>query len=70
MSVQVLCTRPNAGSNINGIDFHAVDGGMLSVAISQEQAEEFLAIPGYQIVNAPEKMDEARRSRKADPVKE
>ena len=68
MSVQVLCTRPNAGSNINGIDFHAVDGGMLSVAISQEQAEEFLAIPGYELVK--EKTEEAKRPRKAESVKE
>lgn len=47
MSVQVLCTRPNASESINGVAFTATDEGMLSEPISQDVADEFLACPGY-----------------------
>ena len=50
MTVQVLCTRPNASTSINGVAFHATDAGMLSDPISQELADMFLGIPGYEVV--------------------
>lgn len=65
MTVQILCTRPNASDNISGVAFHEVDGGVLSEPISQEMADElFLSISGYEIVEPAEKS--AKRSRKSD----
>lgn len=49
MSVQILCTRPNASELINGVKFTETDDGMLSEPISQDVADEFLACPGYAI---------------------
>lgn len=47
---KVLCTRPNASEEINGVAFTQTEEGMLSEEISDEQAEAFCAIPGYTLV--------------------
>lgn len=49
---QVICTRENAGEEINGVAFTAVEGGMLSAEIDAEAAAAFLAIPGYELYAA------------------
>jgi nucleoid-associated protein YgaU len=60
---KVICTLPNAAAEINGVKFSLVEGGMLSDEVSAEQAESFLAIPGY----AEHKEDpEAEARRKAE----
>lgn len=50
MTVQILCTRPNASTTINGVAFHETDAGMLSEPVSQELADMFLGIPGYEVL--------------------
>lgn len=59
MTVQVLCTRPNASDNINGVPFHETDAGMLSDPISQELADMFIGIPGYELIPAAETTEPA-----------
>lgn len=49
---KVLCTRPNAGTEINGVAFTKHENGMLSEDISAEQAAEFAEIPGYEVVGS------------------
>ena len=44
---KVICTLPNASEEISGVKFTAVEDGMLSEDISDEQADHFLSIPGY-----------------------
>lgn len=50
---KVKCTLPNAANEINGVKFvsHA-SGGMVSEEISEEQAANFAAIPGYALFDA------------------
>jgi len=52
---KVLCTLPNASELINGVKFTAHDKGMLSEEITEDQAEDFASIPGYELVGAPAK---------------
>lgn len=59
MTVQILCTRPNASTNINGVAFHETEAGMLSEEISQELADMFIGIPGYEVVPAAAKPSES-----------
>lgn len=47
---KVLCTLPNASDEIRGVKFVTHAAGMLSEDISDEQAEVFASIPGYEIV--------------------
>lgn len=49
---KVLCTLPNASSDIGGIKFEQHAKGMLSEDISDEQAKRLASIPGYEIVGA------------------
>lgn len=46
---KVICTRPNASLNINGVNFTPTEdgGGVISDEISAEEAELFLSIDGY-----------------------
>lgn len=47
---QVICTRPNASTMINGVKFEPYEhGGMISEDISDDQAKAFLRIPGYSL---------------------
>lgn len=59
--VQVLCTRPNASELISGVPFTPDADGMLSAPITRAIADEFLAVPGYALVETIEPM---RRGRK------
>ncbi len=59
MTVQVLCTRPNASTSINGVAFHETDAGMLSDPISQELADMFIGIPGYEVIPTVAKPSES-----------
>lgn len=46
---RVICTLDNASDEISGVKFHPLeDGGKVSDEISDEQAELFLGIPGYE----------------------
>ena len=49
---KVICSLPNASTEINGVAFESTDGGMLSVEVTDEVAEAFVAIPGYALVGA------------------
>lgn len=45
------CTLPNASKRINGIDFEAARGGLVSVEpLTDEQLALFAGIPGYEII--------------------
>lgn len=46
---KVICTLPNASELINGVKFEPHERGVISEDISDEQAEAFLAIPGYEL---------------------
>lgn len=59
MTVQVLCTRPNASTSINGVAFRATDAGMLSDPITQELADMFIGIPGYEVIPTVAKPSES-----------
>lgn len=52
---RVLCLLPNASQRMNGVDFEAVDGGMLSAPLADEQAAYFLAVPGFEPFEEPKK---------------
>ena len=48
---KVICTRPNASLNINGVKFTPTEdgAGVISDDVSDEAAELFLSIPGYEL---------------------
>lgn len=69
MTVQVLCTRPNASTSINGVAFHETDAGMLSDPISQELADMFLGIPGYEVIPVASKPSESVEVKTAEAPK-
>ena len=48
---KVLCTLPNASEEISGVKFVTHANGMLSENVSEDVAEAFSAIPGYEIVS-------------------
>ena len=54
---KVICTRPNASLNINGVNFTPTEDGtgVLSDEISDDAAELFLSIPGYELADEPQK---------------
>lgn len=46
---RVICNLENASNEISGVKFHPLDdGGLVSDEISDELAELFLGIPGYE----------------------
>lgn len=47
---QVICRLPNASEEISGVKFEPIEGGMISEEISDEQAELFVSINGYELV--------------------
>lgn len=49
---KILCTLPNASENINGVTFVSHAKGMLSEDVSDDVAETFLSIPGYELVGS------------------
>ncbi len=48
---KVLCTLPNASEEISGVKFVTHANGMLSEHVSEDVAEAFSAIPGYEIIS-------------------
>jgi hypothetical protein len=52
--VKVICTRPNASEEINGVKFekHPDGIGMVSEPIDADTAQHFLSIEGYELVGA------------------
>lgn len=56
---KVICTLPNAATEISGVKFTPADGGVRSEDITAEQLASFLAIPGY--VEHHEDADEVAR---------
>ena len=48
---KVICTRPNASLNINGVNFTPTEDGrgVISEEISDDTAELFLSIEGYEL---------------------
>lgn len=48
---RVICTRPNASDLINGVRFEPHENGVISEQISEEEAQKFLRIPGYQLAD-------------------
>lgn len=56
---KVICKLPNASEKISGVNFtqhpDGAEFGMVSEEISQDQADVFASIPGYELVGAPDK---------------
>lgn len=52
---RVICNRPNASTEINGIRFHPLeDGRMISDEIEGEALDLFLSISGYELDEDPD----------------
>lgn len=49
---RVICTLPNASTNINGVAFIEDRGQMISEDIPDHIADNFASIPGYELVGA------------------
>ena len=64
--MKILCTLPNASELINGVVFKPRGDVMLSEDISQELADAFVAIPGYEILS--DEKDDKRSSLPSEPV--
>lgn len=52
---RVICTLPNASTEIDGVTFAADRGQMISEDLDQAVADRFATIPGFQIVAPPAK---------------
>jgi hypothetical protein len=48
---RVICHIKGAGSNIDGIEFHAEDGLMISCEVSDELANNFCRMEGFEAIN-------------------
>lgn len=59
---KVLCSLPNASTEIGGVQFTKHANGMLSEDVSAEVAARFAAIRGYTVVGAPDVDAEAEKS--------
>lgn len=46
---KVICTLPNASARINGVNFEPHKRGVISEDLTDEQAEHFLGIAGYEL---------------------
>lgn len=49
--VQVIRERPNLLPLINGVKFEPHPEGSISAPISEEAAQQFLAVPGYRLAD-------------------
>lgn len=47
---KVICLLPNASTNISGIDFEEVDGVMVAVDVSEDDALRFGKVPGFEVI--------------------
>lgn len=50
---KILCKRQNASLLISGVRFEKGEGGMISEEVSQEVADRFSGITGYEIIAEP-----------------
>lgn len=66
----ILCKLPNAAAVINGVEFKKTDAGMLSGEVSDEAAELFAAIPGYEVVQPQGKAKGGKAAPAAEPAAE
>lgn len=46
---KITCTLPNAGDEINGIEFESENGAMVAYNVPADKAEKFASIPGYMV---------------------
>lgn len=60
--MQVICTLPNAASEINGVAFSEHPNGRISDPIDTATAERFLRIPGYVAAESGVSEDESSDS--------
>lgn len=68
---KVLCTLVNASDFISGVKFVTHAAGMLSEEVSDEVAEGFTAIPGYELVGDKKPSnEEAEAAAAAEAAKE
>ena len=68
---KVICTRPNASLNINGVNFTPTEDGtgVISDEVSDDAAELFLSIDGYEPADAPvQKPAEAPKAAATKPA--
>lgn len=61
---KVRCVLKNASSLISGVQFEPADKGMVSAEVSLEVAEQFLSVPGYELV--PEQKPQTQTQPPAD----
>ncbi|HED34956.1 MAG TPA: hypothetical protein ENJ08_12225 [Gammaproteobacteria bacterium] len=47
---KITCTLPHAATEINGVSFTDVEGGLIAENISAREALHFKKIPGYEVV--------------------
>jgi hypothetical protein len=59
---KVLCSLPNASTEIGGVQFTKHANGMLSEDVSAEVAARFAAIRGYTVVGAPDADTDAEKA--------
>ena len=64
---KVICTRPNASLNINGVNFTPTEDGrgVISEEISDDAAELFLSIEGYELAEQGEQKPAAAAAKPA-----
>ena len=64
---KVICTRPNASLNINGVNFTPTEDGrgVISEEISGDAAELFLSIEGYELAEQSEQKPAAAAAKPA-----
>jgi len=62
---KVLCTLPNASTEISGVKFVSHAKGMLSEDVADDVAASFTAIPGYELVGAGKGPDDDGADEKA-----
>jgi hypothetical protein len=52
MAIKVICTLPNASTNINGVAFERVGEHVHSVdELTQEHLDHFASIDGFEVVD-------------------
>lgn len=51
---RIICKRSNASVLISGVSFEKCDSGMISEEVSQEVADRFTVISGYEIAGLEE----------------
>jgi hypothetical protein len=48
----VICTLKAASTKINGVEFKQTDKGLISENVSQEVADHFASIDGFEVIKA------------------